>query len=60
MFIFERQQGHPDHKNPVIAQISLSFVIAPAHPGVPIKRAIKRQVCARACFVYVICAASVR
>ena len=38
----EWQEGHPAHKNPVIVPVSLSFVRAPAHPGVPGKRAVKR------------------
>jgi len=31
----EWQEGHPAHKNPVVVPVSLSFVRAPAHPGVP-------------------------
>ena len=29
------EEGHPTHENPVVVPVSLSFVRAPAHPGVP-------------------------
>jgi len=40
----EWQEGHLPHKNPVVVPVSLSFVRAPAHPIVPVKRAIRWHV----------------
>jgi len=37
----EWQEGYPAHKNPVVVPVSLSFMRAQAHPGVPGKGAVK-------------------